>query len=122
MNSQLKIIQPLGIFDVRKGKPIQEEIIDLVELGINYFLIDFQSVTFMDSSGFGTMILILKTIKEKKVRLALCAINEQIRMILEMSGTTNAFEIFPNQESFLQQLTNQEEINIQEPGIKIGLT
>lgn len=121
MNTQIKVIQPGGIFDSRNGKPIQEEINELIESGIKTFLMDFQSVHFMDSSGFGILILIVKTIHEKKARFALCSINEQIRMILEMSGTSQIFEVFPDRVSFIETVTQKHEQDMRnkEGGFKI---
>lgn len=108
MNHKIKVIQPFGIFDGRKGRKIHEEMTSLIEAGTNNFLIDFQLVTFMDSSGFGTLLLTLKTIREKQGRLALCGINDQVKMILEISDTAKVFEVFPNQESFMEELLNYQ--------------
>ncbi|MEH1867234.1 MAG: STAS domain-containing protein [Nostoc sp.] len=105
MNHQVKVIQPCGIFDGRKGRQINEEISKLIESGIETFLIDFQSIKFMDSSGFGTLLLTLRIVKEKQSRLVICSINEQIKMILDISDTTKIFEVFPDQESFINQVT-----------------
>jgi len=97
-NVNTKIIQPSGFFDGKKGRQIHEEISTTI-------LIDFQFVTFMDSSGFGTLLLTLKTVRQKKARLALCSINEQIKMILELSDTSKVFEVFPDQAAFMQTVT-----------------
>ncbi|MBD2249845.1 STAS domain-containing protein [Nostoc parmelioides] len=104
-NVNMKIIQPSGFFDGRKGRQIHEEISKNITSDITTFLIDFQSVTFMDSSGFGTLLLTLKTVRQKKVRLALCSINEQIKMILELSDTSKVFEVFPDQAAFMETIT-----------------
>jgi anti-anti-sigma factor len=56
----------------------------------------------MDSSGFGTLLLTIKTMRDKGIRLVICSINEQIKMILDLSNTLQVFEVFPDQSSFLQ--------------------
>ncbi|BCL34073.1 STAS domain-containing protein [Nostoc sp. MS1] len=103
MEKKLKIIQPSGIFDGRKGRQIHEQISQFIASGVKTFLIDFQSVSFMDSSGFGTLLLLLKTVKQKQCRLIICGINEQIKMILDISNTADVFEVFPNQELFMRE-------------------
>ncbi|MBD2355793.1 STAS domain-containing protein [Tolypothrix sp. FACHB-123] len=105
MDNMVKIIQPVGIFDGKQGREILEQMSEFLADGVNIFLIDFQSVTFMDSSGFGALLLILKTLKEKNTRLAICCLNEQIKMILELSNTTNVFEIIADRSAFMQQFT-----------------
>lgn len=102
MNYQVKVIQPQGIFDGRKGRKLYEEVIDIINSDIKTVLIDFQSISFMDSSGFGTLLLTLKTVRQKQGRLVLCSINEQVKMIIDISNTANIFEVFPNQISFTQ--------------------
>lgn len=104
MNCEIKVIQPRGIFDGRKGKKLYQEVIDIVESGVSTVLIDCQDITFMDSSGFGTLLLTLKTVRQKQVRLVLCSLNEQMKMILDFSDTTKVFEVFPDQASFNQTL------------------
>jgi anti-anti-sigma factor len=106
MNYKLKIIQPRGIFDGRKGRQIYEELSKIVGSGIQTVILDFQDITFMDSAGFGTILLTLKTVRQEQIRLVLCSINEQVRMILEISDTIKFFEVFPDQESFLQTVND----------------
>ncbi|MBO3463086.1 STAS domain-containing protein [Aetokthonos hydrillicola Thurmond2011] len=101
MNYQVKVIQPCGNFDGRKGRQVYEEMTRAIALGTKTILIDFQDITFMDSSGFGTMLLALRIVRQKQGRLVICSINEQIRMIFEISDTIKLFEFFPDQESFL---------------------
>jgi anti-anti-sigma factor len=45
-------------------------------------LIDFQDVTFMDSSGLGALVLALKTVRAAGGKLFICSVNEQIKCYL----------------------------------------
>lgn len=105
MNPKVQVIQPSGIFDGRKGRQINERVSKLLESGIETFLIDFQAINFMDSAGFGTLLLTLKTVRDKQKRLVICAINDQIKMILDLSGTTTVFEVISSQEDFMETVT-----------------
>ncbi|WP_335037256.1 STAS domain-containing protein [Nostoc sp.] len=101
----MKLIQPIGIFDGRQGREIHNQIGKFIDTGVKIFLLDFQSVNFMDSSGFGALLLMLKTVQKDQGRLVICSINEQIRMILELSDTTKIFEVLPDQDTFMKNLT-----------------
>jgi anti-anti-sigma factor len=107
---QFKVIQPRGIFDGRKGKKLYQEVIEIIQSGINTVLVDFKEITFMDSSGFGTLLLALKTVRQKEGRLVLSSLNDQIRMILDLSDTARVFEVFPDQASFTQTLAQKQEV------------
>lgn len=113
MNREIKVIQPRGIFDGRNGRKLYQEVIDIIESGISTVLIDCQYITFMDSSGFGTLLLTLKTVRQKEVRLVLCSLNEQIRMILDLSDTARVFEVFPDQASFTQTVAQKQEVTVE---------
>ncbi|WP_250855381.1 STAS domain-containing protein, partial [Anabaena sp. PCC 7938] len=96
MDSQVKMIQPQGIFNSKNGQQLLEEV-DQLTSDIKTILIDFQDVTFMDSSGFSALLVTLKTVRQKNVRLVICSINEQIKMIFDMTNTNQVFEVLPDQ-------------------------
>ncbi|AFZ58645.1 STAS domain-containing protein [Anabaena cylindrica FACHB-243] len=100
MDSQVKMIQPQGIFNSKNGQQLLEEV-DQLTSDIKTILIDFQDVTFMDSSGFSALLVTLKTVRQKNVRLVICSINEQIKMIFDMTNTNQVFEVLPDQASFI---------------------
>ncbi|MBD2742549.1 STAS domain-containing protein [Coleofasciculus sp. FACHB-1120] len=100
MNPVVKIVQPSGILDGMKATQFRQEISDIVENGGNIVLIDFKDVTFMDSSGLGALVLALKTVRAAGGKLFICSINEQVRMLFELTSMDRVFEIFPNREEF----------------------
>ncbi|MEA5617469.1 STAS domain-containing protein [Cronbergia sp. UHCC 0137] len=101
MNLQVKVIQPQGIFNSKSGNQIRQEVDDLIASEIKTILIDFKDVTFMDSSGFSALLMILKTVRQKNTRLVLCSVNDQIKMIFDMTNTSNHFEVLSDQTSFV---------------------
>ncbi|WP_254445352.1 MULTISPECIES: STAS domain-containing protein [unclassified Anabaena] len=101
MNSQVKVIQPQGIFNSKKGNQLREEVDELITSDIKTILIDFKDVTFMDSSGFSALLMTLKIVRQKNIRLVLCSINQQINMIFDMTNTNQFFEVLPDQASFV---------------------
>ena len=100
----VKIIQPNGLFDGTKGTECRQEIINLVENGTDIVLIDFQDVTFMDSSGLGAIVLSLKTVRASGGKLFICSINDQIRMLFELTSMDRVFQIFANREEFNKEM------------------
>ena len=100
MSPVVKIIQPSGILDGTKASQFRQEISDLVEAGADVVLIDFQDVTFMDSSGLGALVLALKTVRAAGSQLVVCSINEQIRILFELTSMDRVFEIFGTRDAF----------------------
>ena len=100
MSSAVKVVQPIGILDGTQAAHFRQEVIELVESGADIILIDFQEVTFMDSSGLGALVLALKTVRAAGGKMFICSVNEQIQMLFELTSMDRVFDIFPTQEDF----------------------
>lgn len=100
MNPVVKVVQPSGILDGTKAGPFRQEITSLVESNVDVILIDFKDVTFMDSSGLGALVLALKTVRAAGRKLFICSVNDQIKMLFELTSMDRVFEIFPTREDF----------------------
>jgi anti-sigma B factor antagonist len=106
MNSVVQIIEPKGILDGTKSTEFQHQIEQSVESGVQTILVDFQQVTFMDSSGLGALVKALKTVNAAEVNFFLCSVNEQVGMLFELTSMDNYFTILSDRHEFTQQLSN----------------
>lgn len=104
MNSVVQIIEPEGILDGTKTADFQQQIEQSIESGVHTILIDFSNVTFMDSSGLGALVKAFKSLEVADVELFLCSINEQIRMLFELTSMDDYFTILSDRVEFTQQL------------------
>lgn len=100
MALNVKVIKPRGILDATQSQDFRQEITEVLESGAKIVLVNFQDVTFMDSSGLGALVLAFKTLRAAESKLVICSINEQIRILLELTGMDKVLEIFTNQEEF----------------------
>src|ERR687886_3015284 len=104
MSSSVKIIQPSGILDGVTVNNLRREISDYVERGANIVLVDFQDVTFMNSSGLGALVSILKAVRSAGAELFICSLSEQVKMIFQLTKMDRVFKIFVNQDEFEQKV------------------
>ncbi|MCW6036076.1 STAS domain-containing protein [Spirulina subsalsa FACHB-351] len=102
MSPNIKIVQPSGILDSTKVAEFRQEINESVRNGAQIILIDFKDVTFMDSSGLGALVLALKTVRAEHRKLFICSINEQIKMLFELTSMDRVFDIFADRDAFHQ--------------------
>ncbi|KKD35239.1 MAG: STAS domain-containing protein [Limnoraphis robusta] len=100
MSSDVQVLQPQGILDGTKASEFRKEISNLVDKGAKTILIDFKDVSFMDSSGLGALVLALKTVRAAGSKLMVCSINEQIKILFELTSMDRVFDIFENREEF----------------------
>ena len=108
MNSVIQIIEPEGILDGTKTTDFQKQIEQSIESGVDTILIDFSNVTFMDSSGLGALVKAFKALQAADVQLFLCSINEQIRMLFELTSMDKFFTILSDREEFNQYLQQRK--------------
>ncbi len=107
MSDQLKVVEPAGILDGTKAAEFRQEIATCVQNGAQTILIDFKEVTFMDSSGLGALVLALKTVRAAGTKLFVCSINDQIKMLFELTSMDRVFEIFPDRAAFEQDILSK---------------
>ncbi|MBF2095782.1 MAG: STAS domain-containing protein [Synechococcales cyanobacterium K44_A2020_017] len=102
MNSHVKVVQPTGILDSTKTNQFRAEISELVNSGAKMVLVNLKDITFIDSSGLGALVIALKTVRSAGGRFYICSINEQVRILFELTSMDQVFEVYDNQEAFEQ--------------------
>lgn len=103
MSFVLRVIEPKGILDGTKTTEFQEQLNKIIDSGAQIVLVDFKDVTFMDSSGLGALVKALKTVEAADVKLFLCSMNEQIKILFELTSMDRYFKVYNDREEFKQQ-------------------
>lgn len=93
MSDSLHVIAPSGILDAAQGDALRDQILTTLEGGVTGFQLDMAQITFMDSAGFGALVMILKKVREAGGRLILTNVPNQVRLVLELTGTDRIFTI-----------------------------
>jgi anti-sigma B factor antagonist len=52
----------------------------------------------MDSSGLGALVMALKNVRSAGAKLFICSVNEQIKMLFELTSMDRVFKIFSSKE------------------------
>lgn len=104
MKPNFQVIRPSGILDSTQAHQFRSEVSEAVDQGSRVILIDLKDVTFMDSSGLAALVLALKTVRSVNGKFCVCSINDQVKMLFELTSMTRVFEIFENPEEFSKTL------------------
>ncbi|MGF1571016.1 MAG: STAS domain-containing protein [Nodosilinea sp.] len=100
MSLNIKVIEPTGILDSTKAEEFRQTVDQLLANGAEVILIDLKDITFIDSSGLGTLVVLLKKVKSLNRKLCICSINDQVRMLFELTSMDRVFEVYENQQAF----------------------
>ena len=97
-------IRPTGILDGTRVEELRGKVETILENSSPIVLIDLEETTFVDSSGLGALVSTLKAVRAANRKLYFCSPNAQIKMVFELSGMDQAFEVFESRNAFEQQM------------------
>lgn len=104
MSSNVKIVQPSGILDGIRANQLRRDISDIVANGADIVLIDLKDVKFIDSSGLGALVSVMKTVRTNGGKLFVCSLNDQVKMVFELTKMDRVFEKFADQDEFNRKI------------------
>jgi anti-sigma B factor antagonist len=104
MTTTFAVLQPTGILDGNHGNEIRNQVMDSVRAGNRTVLIDFQEVTFMNSSGIGALVATLKAVRSSNATLYICSLSDQVKIIFNLTKMDKIFKPFENRQEFEQKL------------------
>lgn len=100
MSPILQVVQPSGILDGIRANQLRRDVSDVVTTGADIVLIDLQDVKFIDSSGLGALVSAMKMVRTAGGKLFVCSLNDQVRMIFELTKMDRIFESFTDRNEF----------------------
>ncbi len=100
MSVKFEVIAPEGILDSTKAEEFRQKVDAMLAEGVEVILIDLKDITFIDSSGLGTLVVILKKVRGIDRRLYICSINDQVRMLFELTSMDRVFNVYEDRAAF----------------------
>jgi anti-anti-sigma factor len=100
-DSGVTVVVPSGRLDVAGAPTLKAAIGDAVKGGQARMVIDMEGVSFVDSTGLGSVIAALKLARGSKGDLRLAAPNQQVRVVLELTTLDRVFAYYPTVEDAL---------------------
>jgi len=95
------VVAPSGRLDVAGAPALKAAIGDAAKNGAPRMVIDMEGVSFVDSTGLGSVIAALKMLRSSKGDLRLAAPNQQVRVVLELTTLDRVFAYYPTVEDAL---------------------
>lgn len=94
------VVMPTGpSLDAREARDFKDRVVSLInESNSHSIVIDMRNLQFIDSSGLGTFLSILKTLHVQGGELKLANLNKPIRTIFELVSMHKIFEIYNTTE------------------------
>jgi anti-sigma B factor antagonist len=87
------VLAVAGEVDVATAPSLRARLVELVGDGKVKLIVDLEKVDFLDSTGLGVLVSVVKRVRDEKGDLALVCTREQILKVLEITGLTSVFAI-----------------------------
>lgn len=104
LSSVFSVVRPTGILDGTRVEELRREVAQRLEDASDIVLVDLVETSFIDSSGLGALVSVLKMVRAAGRQFCICSPNAQIKMVFELSSMDQAFEIFESRDAFEQQV------------------
>ncbi|BBD69217.1 anti-sigma-factor antagonist [Nostoc commune NIES-4072] len=104
MNLSVTVLELSGILDGIRGNELRREISGIIANGVDILLLDMKEVKFIDSSGLGALVSAMQMVRNANGKFFVCSINDQVRMLFELTKMDRIFQSFADQEEFNRQV------------------
>jgi anti-anti-sigma factor len=104
MSKIVKVWQPAGILDAVSTNILRSEVVSSIQDDTDIVLVDLQDVTFMNSSGIGALMATYTSVKNAGKHFYICSLNDQIKLIFELTQVDLVFPILADREEFARQV------------------
>lgn len=90
--------------DANTAHRVKAEIKGLLSDSINNVIVDLSNIHFIDSTGFGALISILKTIKSRGGKMILSGVSDEVRELMDLMQLLNVFDLSKSIEEAESQI------------------
>ncbi len=107
-NPLFYLIQISGKLDLYNSFKLKETFNIMIKNGIKKYIIDFQDLIYIDSSGIGALIRISSLVSQPGMCLKMININGQVKEIIKLTKLHEYFPIVENLDVAKNELENNK--------------
>jgi anti-sigma B factor antagonist len=104
-----EVLELRGDIDLNEKPKVAAQLEPLIERQITGIVIDLSQVPYVDSSGLAIFIDALQRVQQYGGKLALAGLQENVRLVFQISRLDKVFSIFNDSQSALAAVTVQHQ-------------
>lgn len=107
LDAAITVIRP-GVerLTAENATGFKSEVVTLIDFGVSQIIIDFSSVTFLDSSGLGALVGVLKKVGHRG-DLMVASLNSDVAQMFRICRMDRVFAIHNTVDSAVQALSER---------------
>ena len=102
------ILEVEGEVDAEHSAQLKRAIAKAREDFAKHFILDLSRVSFIDSTGLGVLISLMRHLNESSGRLKLAGLQDEVRSIFEITRLYKVFDLVPSAEDALRDLQKKK--------------
>jgi anti-sigma B factor antagonist len=87
----------------QNAKTFKDEVVELIDGGASQLVVDFSEVSFLDSSGLGALVGVLKKVGHRGEML-ISGLNSEVEQMFRICRMDRVFNTYPNVNAAIQNL------------------
>ena len=95
--SQVQILRLNGRFDAYEVPAVAAFLNEKIDAGQNNLVVNLSNVGFIDSAALSTLVQAMKRARQSGGDCRLCALQQSVRIIFELTRLDRAFQIFSDE-------------------------
>ena len=100
MDTTLQVLVPSGVLDSTQAAEVRTQVSEALATGARTLLIDLENITFIDSSGLGTLVSMLKKVRSQDCEMVVCSASPQVKMLFELTSMDQVFQVYEDRAAF----------------------
>jgi anti-sigma B factor antagonist len=96
-----QVVDVDGEIDLYTSQVLQKCLLNLMEQGQKYLVVDLEDVGYLDSTGLGILMNTSGQLQDQGGSLAIVCTNERVLRIFELIGMLDSFRVFPSEAEAL---------------------
>ena len=103
------ILDLVGDMDLYNAHELKDLVNNLIEKGVELFVINMDKVEYIDSSGVGALIHVYTTIKHKEFKLRIANVHGSVEKVIRLTKLMDYFPIVEDVKTAIKDLSKTEE-------------
>lgn len=96
-SGDIAILNLIGKLDINTTAPLEAKIQEVIDGGKSNIVMNLSDLDFIASSGLRVLLVAGKKLKTASGKLVLCALQDHVKEVFEISGFTMLFSIYATQ-------------------------
>ncbi|MCE9624683.1 MAG: STAS domain-containing protein [Deltaproteobacteria bacterium] len=102
------ILEIEGEVDAEHSAQLKKAIVKARDEFAKHFILDLSRVSFIDSTGLGVLISLMRHLNENSGRLKLAGLQDEVRSIFEITRLYKVFDLVPSAEDALKDFQKKK--------------